>query len=84
MVDTFSFPLFDYEWEQHTDNDLLSCMPSIERFSGFHDSVVISSVTQKSGACKSYPTNAEFPQLQTWQNSNTNKIFHRAMIATEP
>jgi hypothetical protein len=76
--------LFDYETKQLTQHDLVQFSSGHQAYFAFDDNAVNTSFTHDRGACKSQPSDTDFPPLQIWEEFNASKVINGALIATHP
>ncbi|KAF1949395.1 FAD/FMN-containing isoamyl alcohol oxidase-like protein MreA [Byssothecium circinans] len=77
-----STPLFQYETKQLTDAIVASLPTTDQRLFGFDDTAVNSSLFRRSGECKVFPGDEEWPSEETWDRFD--ELIDGALIPTVP
>jgi hypothetical protein len=75
-------PLFDYEKQQLTDDDISGLDPSVRRILDFDNDARNSSSLPKSGDCKAFPGDENWPAENDWEYFN--EALGGALIPTVP
>jgi hypothetical protein len=75
-------PLFDYETKQLTEDDLASLPAEYQKLFGFDDSAVNSTLFRRSGECKVFPGDEDWPAETVWDKFD--EVVNGALIPTVP
>lgn len=75
-------PLFEYETKQLTDGVIAKLSAEDAKLFGFDDSAVAPSFKKRSGFCKIFPGDNDWPSQKTWDRFN--ELVDGALIPTIP
>ncbi|OAL49332.1 FAD-binding domain-containing protein [Pyrenochaeta sp. DS3sAY3a] len=76
------YPLFPYETKQLTDGIIAKLPPDQQKLFGFDDTAVNSNFMTRSGECKVFPGDVDWPSETTWDTFNA--AIEGALIPTVP
>ncbi|CAI6341901.1 unnamed protein product [Periconia digitata] len=75
-------PLFSYETKQLTDDTVASLTAADQKLFGFDDTAVQSGLSRRSGECKVFPGDEDWPSDETWDRFD--ELVNGALIPTVP